>query len=108
MFLTLLKLQDLVTTDLNGQAQTYASAHLTNIEKRIQMVHSCKMYKTPEKVLVVTFMLSCFVLLFVIDQLSIQLNSTIVKSDNDYWCFPPQTPNHPTGTFKALPDDLGQ
>ena len=42
-----------------------------------------------------------------IDQLSIQLNSTQLSEDNDYWCFLPTTPP-PPGTFKAFPDDLGQ
>ena len=45
--------------------------------------------------------------LFVIDQLSTQSNSTQL-SDNDYWCFPTHSLcNITPGTFRALPDYLG-
>ena len=45
-----------------------------------------------------------------IDQLSTQTNSTQpnwVKVDNDYWSGSPTTPP-PPGTFRAVPDGLGQ
>ena len=51
--------------------------------------------------------MNCF---WTIDQLSTQTNSTQpnwVKVDNDYWSVPPP-PTTPPGTFRAVPDGLGQ